>query len=214
MSFQAATPPVVLASGSATRRALLDAAGIVHEVVPAAVDEAEIKRSARAEGAGADDTAMLLAELKARRGARARPDALVIGADQLLVCDDRWFDKPASPDEARSQLQALRGRAHTLVTAVLCQRGEHSVWRHIARPRLAMRAFSDAFLDEYLRREGEAVTQTVGAYRIEGLGIHLFDNVAGEHAAILGLPMLPLLGFLRQHGVLDSGALPLDPVKG
>ena len=214
MSFQAATPPVVLASGSATRRALLDAAGIVHEVVPAAVDEAEIKRGARAEGAGADDTAMLLAELKARRGARARPDALVIGADQLLVCDDRWFDKPASPDEPRSQLQALRGRAHTLVTAVLCQRGEHPVWRHIARPRLAMRAFSDAFLDEYLRREGEAVTQTVGAYRIEGLGIHLFDSMAGEHAAILGLPMLPLLGFLRQHRVLDSGVLPLDAVKG
>ena len=214
MSFQAATPPVVLASGSATRRALLDAAGIVHEVVPAAIDEAEIKRGAWAEGVSADDTAMLLAELKARRTARARPDALVIGADQLLVCEDRWFDKPASPDEARIQLQALRGRSHTLVTAVLCQRGEHPVWRHIARPRLAMRAFSDAFLDEYLRREGEAVTQTVGAYRIEGLGIHLFDSMAGEHAAILGLPMLPLLGFLRQHRVLDSGVLPLDAVKG
>lgn len=204
MTWQAAAPPIVLASASTTRRALLDAAGIAHEAVPAAIDEAEVKRGARAEGASADDAAMLLAALKARRVAGRRPDALVIGCDQLLVCENRWFDKPDSAATARTQLQALRGRPHTLVTAVLCQRGGERVWQHVARPQLTMRAFSDAFLDEYLRREGEAVTQSVGGYRIEGLGLHLFESVAGEHAAILGLPLLQLLAFLRQHGVMPA----------
>ena len=208
MTWQAPHPALVLASASSARRALLEAAGIAHEAVAAAVDEAATKREARAEGASADDTAMLLAELKARRVAASRPDALVIGCDQLLVCEDRWFDKPATSDAARSQLQVLRGRPHTLVTAVLCHRDGRRVWQHFARPRLVMRAFSDAFLDEYLRREGAAVTESVGGYRIEGLGIRLFDNVAGEHAAILGLPLLPLLGFLRQHGVLADGEPP------
>lgn len=202
MTWQAEHPRIVLASASRTRQALLDAAGVAHEAVPAAIDEAEIKRGAKSEGASADDAAMLLAELKARRVAGSRPDALVIGCDQLLVCEDRWFDKPESAVVARTQLQALRGRSHTLVTAVLCQRGGQRVWQHVSRPRLAMRRFSDAFLDEYLRREGEAVTQSVGGYRVEGLGIQLFESVAGEHAAILGLPLLPLLAFLRQHGVL------------
>ncbi len=202
MTWQAPHPEIVLASASAARRALLDAAGVAHRTVSAAIDEAEVKAGARAEGASADDAAMLLAELKALRVAPRHPGALVIGCDQLLVCDGRWFDKPASSIDARAQLQALRGRSHTLVTAVLCQRDGRRVWQHVGRPRLAMRAFSDAFLDEYLRREGEAVTRSVGGYRVEGLGALLFDRVEGEHAAILGLPLLPLLGFLRQHGVL------------
>ncbi len=208
MTWQAARPAIVLASASTTRRALLDAAGIAHEAVAAAIDESEVKRAAKAEGASADDAATLLAELKARRVAAGRPDALVIGCDQLLVCEDRWFDKPPTAAAARTQLQALRGRPHVLVTAVVCHRDGRRVWRHVARPMLAMRAFSDAFLDEYLRREGGAVTQSVGGYRIEGLGIQLFDSVAGEHAAILGLPLLPLLGFLRQHGALEHGGPP------
>ena len=204
MSLQAATPRLILASQSATRAILLRETGLRFETRPAHVDEAEIKRSARAEGISADDTALLLAELKAHRVARTNPDVLVIGADQLLVCEDRWFDKPADMAEAAAQLRALRGRTHTLVTAILCQRGDQRLWHHIARPRLTMRGFSDAFLADYLQLEGMSVTTSVGAYRLEGPGVHLFDAVAGEHAAILGLPLLPLLGFLRQHGVLSG----------
>ena len=168
------------------------------------VDEAEVKRAARADGATAEETALLLAELKATRIARRDPDALVIGCDQLLVCEERWFDKPAHLAEARAHLLNLRGRTHTLVTAVLCQRGEQRLWHHVALPKLTMRAFSESFLDTYLAAEGDALTTTVGAYRLEGLGVHLFDMVQGEHAAVLGLPLLPLLGFLRQHGVLAA----------
>jgi len=148
--------------------------------------------------------ALRLAELKALRISRRDPEALVIGCDQLLVCDGAWFDKPADVAEARAHLLALRGRSHTLVTAVLCQRGEQRLWHHVAQPRLTMRGFSDTFLDAYLAAEGEALTTTVGAYRLEGLGVHLFDTVEGEHAAILGLPLLSLLGFLRQHGVIPA----------
>ncbi len=193
---------LILASGSTARAALLCGAGLAIEIRPAAVDEAEVKRSARGEGVSADDTALMLAELKALRVARANPDALVIGADQLLVCEDRWFDKPVSLAEARSHLLALRGRSHTLVTAMVVHRGEQRIWQHVAKPRLTMRLFSDAFLDAYLAAEGTNVLATVGGYRMEGPGVHLFDSVAGEYSAILGLPLLPLLGFLRQTGAL------------
>ncbi len=204
MSFQAASPRLILASASASRKALLEHAGLRFEARAAHVDEAEVKRAARADGATAEETALLLAELKATRIARRDPDALVIGCDQLLVCEERWFDKPAHLAEARAHLLNLRGRTHTLVTAVLCQRGEQRLWHHVALPKLTMRAFSESFLDTYLAAEGDALTTTVGAYRLEGLGVHLFDMVQGEHAAVLGLPLLPLLGFLRQHGVLAA----------
>jgi septum formation protein len=200
--LQAESPRLVLASASASRRLLLERAGLRFSAVAAHVDEAEVKRSARAAGSSARETALLLAEMKAERIARRDPDALVIGCDQLLVCGARWFDKPADMAQARAQLLALRGQAHELVTAVLCQRGGQRLWHHVARPRLTMRAFSDDFLDAYMAAEGDALTTTVGAYRLEGLGVHLFDTVQGEYAAILGLPLLPLLGFLRQHGVL------------
>lgn len=200
--MQADAPRLVLASASASRKMLLEQAGLRFEARAAQVDEAGIKRGARAGGATAAETALLLAEMKAQRIARRDPEALVIGCDQLLVCEDRWFDKPADLAEARDHLMFLRGRTHTLVTAVLCQRGEQRIWHHVAQPRLTMRPFSDGFLDAYLQAEGDALTTTVGAYRLEGLGVHLFDAVQGEHAAVLGLPLLPLLGFLRQHGVL------------
>ena len=208
--IQAASPALVLASASLSRRALLEAAGLRFEARASAVDEAAVKAAGQAEGARPDDTTLLLAELKARRV--RDPDALVIGADQLLVCEGQWFDKPLDLPAARRQLQTLRGKTHELVTAIACLRGGQVVWHAIARPRLRMRRFGDAFLDAYLALEGERVLSSVGAYRLEGPGIHLFDQVEGEHAAILGLPMLPLLGFLRQHGVLPdapcSGANP------
>jgi septum formation protein len=201
-ALQTLDPPLILASASTARRAVLEAAGLRFEAIAAAVDEAAIKESARAEGYPAADAAMMLAEAKARRIAARRPEALVIGCDQMLVLEDRWFDKPESIEDARRHLEALRGKTHQLVTAVLCWRGGQRIWQHVATPRLTMRPVSDAFLDAYLALEGDQVTTTVGAYRLEGPGIHLFDKVEGEHAAILGLPLLPLLGFLRQHGAL------------
>lgn len=202
--LQAAEPRLVLASASAARRAVLTAAGLEFSTIAAAIDEAEVKRSALAEGMSAEDTAILLAELKAARIARRDPEAVVIGCDQLLVCEGNWFDKPADVAGARAQLMALRGKTHVLVTAVLCLHRGQRIWHHVAKPRLRMRAFSDAFLDAYLTAEAEHVGSTVGSYRLEGPGVQLFDVVEGEHAAILGLPLLPLLGFLRQHRVLPA----------
>jgi len=200
--IQASSPTLILASQSTARAALLAAAGLQFEARPARVDEAAVKQACRAEDLDAADTALTLAGLKAERIRDSQ--AMVIGADQLLVCGDAWFDKPDSIDGARNHLRALRGQAHRLVTAVVCLRGGQEVWRHVTEPRLRMRGFSDAFLEAYLGAEGDAVLSCVGAYRLEGLGVHLFDSIQGEHAAILGLPMLPLLGFLRQHGLILS----------
>ncbi len=199
-----ASPPVVLASASAARAAVLRDAGLDFVSLPAAVDEAAVKDAARAEGAAPGDAAMLLAGLKAQAVGRRRADALVIGCDQILVCGGVWFDKPSDLAAARAQLLALRGAEHVLETAVVCHRDGREIWRHLARPRLAMRAFSEACLDAYLLAEGEAVLGSVGAYRLEGRGALLFERVDGEQAAIMGLPLLPLLGFLRQHRVLMS----------
>jgi septum formation protein len=204
MSLQAAAPRLVLASASATRRALLAGAGLAFEVAAAGVDEAALKESAQAERIPPADAALILAEAKAERIARRHPDALVLGCDQLLVCDDRWFDKPPDLAAARAQLQALRGRAHRLVTATVAWRGGGRIWQDVSTPRLTMRDFSDAFLDAYIAAEGGALLGSVGAYRLEGLGVHLFSRVEGEHSAILGLPLLPLLHFLRGHGVLPA----------
>ena len=195
-------PGLVLASGSAARRALLKAAGLRFTVQPAAVDEAAIKRAMRAQGADPAAVASHLADEKARQV--AEPRAMVIGADQLLVCDDAWFDKPDDRLAARAHLLRLRGRRHELVTAVTVWRAGVRLWHHVARPGLVMRSFSDTFLEAYLAAEGDAVLGCVGAYRLEGLGLHLFEAVEGEQAAILGLPMLALLRFLREAGVIMS----------
>jgi septum formation protein len=166
------------------------------------VDEAAIKDAAQAEGIPPADAALLLAEAKAARISRRNPDALVIGADQLLVCEGAWFDKPADAEAAKGQIARLAGRRHELVTAVLCHRGGARVWQHVSVPRLTMRALRPEAIAGYVAAEGDAVTQSVGAYRVEGLGLRLFSRIEGEHSEILGLPMLPLLAFLRQHGVL------------
>jgi septum formation protein len=200
--IQQPEPRIILATASPARRAVLAAAGILFTAQAAAVDEASIKESAQAEGLSPAETAMLLAEAKAQRIARRDPEAVVIGADQMLVCEGRWFDKPADMATARDQLLALRGRPHELVTAMVCWRHGERIWQHLAKPRLTMREFSEEFLDAYLAVEGEAVLGSVGAYRLEALGVQLFSAVDGEHSAILGLPLVPLLGFLRGHGAL------------
>lgn len=199
--FQPAdSPAIILASASATRRALLEATGLLFETRPAAIDETSIKQSSQAEGISPIETAQVLAELKA---ARVRiPGALIIGADQILTCENRWFDKPADRAEARSQLQFLRGKTHTLHTALTCLRDGVVIWHHNEAPLLKMRDFSDTFLEIYLDQELPGILSSVGAYRLESAGAQLFDRVTGDYSAILGLPLLPLLGFLRQHEVI------------
>jgi septum formation protein len=201
-SLAVRAPRVVLASASPTRAHLLRAAGVPFEQRPAAVDESSLKEALRAEGVTAGDAAVALAELKAQRVASQIPDEIVLGADQILTCEDRWFDKPEDRGEARAQLSLLAGRWHELATAVVVFRGGARVWHHLAVPRLWLRDCSPEFLDAYLDLAGEAALTSVGAYQIEGVGAQLFARIEGDHFAVLGLPLLPLLAFLREQGVL------------
>lgn len=195
---------IVLASASSTRLALLRNAGLDVRVDPAAIDEAEVKAGYRHEGRQAMDLAVALAELKALRISSRYPNALVIGADQLLVCGDVWFDKPPDLDHAKAQLTALRGKTHMLVTAVVTVRGGLRLWHRLEVPRLTMRDFSDAFLEHYLRSTGNDILSSVGAYQLEGLGVQLFTGIEGDYFSILGLPLLPLLEHLRLQGAMSD----------
>ena len=194
--------PVVLASASATRLRLLSEAGVAAIVDPADIAETEIIASLRAEGALAGECAAALAEAKASRVSARHPGALVIGADQLLDCEGEWLEKPRDLEAARTQLKRLRGRPHALLSAVAVLRDGGRLWGALDRAELLMRPFSDAFLEDYLARAGSEVLHSVGAYRLEGLGAQLFEHVEGDFFTILGLPLLPLLGFLRERGVL------------
>ena len=196
--------PIVLASASTARAALLRAAGVAAEIERAALDEDEIKIAFRRDGRSAADCAAALAEAKAKRVALRRAGALVIGADQILACEGAWFDKPKDRDAARAQLTTLRGKSHALVTAVAVVRDGAVLWHHIEEPRLTIRHFSDGFLDHYLAAAGDRILGSVGAYQLEGLGAQLFTRIDGDYFTILGLPLLPLLDFLRGRGALAS----------
>jgi septum formation protein len=198
----ARAPRVVLASGSPTRAYLLRAAGVPFEQEPPAIDEPSLKEALQAEGVPAGDAAVALAELKAERVAARIPDAVVLGADQILTCEGRWFDKPRHRAEASAQLDALAGKRHELATAVVAVRGGARVWHHVAVPRLWLRQCSPSFREAYLDAVGEAALTSVGAYQIEGLGAQLLVRIEGDHFAVLGLPLLELLEFLREQGVL------------
>jgi septum formation protein len=204
MSLQAREPPLVLASTSKSRRALLAAAGLCFSTCPSGVDENSVKEGARAIGISPAATALELARLKAEAVARQLPEAIVIGCDQMLICGGEWFDKPTSLEVLRQQLQVLQGREHELVTATVCLTPGRSIWKHVEVPRLRMRPFSQEFLDSYIALDGEAAMTCVGGYRLEGPGIHLFEAITGEHSAILGLPLLPLLRVLREMNFLAS----------
>jgi septum formation protein len=196
--------PVVLASASTTRARLLRDAGVAFSVVPASVDEGEIKASLRAENTSAAHIAEVLAELKAQRVSNRHRDALVIGADQTLGLGGALFDKPESRDAAREQLLALRGRTHELASACCVARAGAVIWREIQTARLTMRDFSESFLDSYLAEAGPEITASVGAYALEGWGAQLFARVQGDFFAVLGLPLLPLLECLRQNGGIPA----------
>ncbi len=195
-------PKIVLASASAIRRTLLANAGIAHEVDPGAVDEDEVKRAMKADGAPAAAVAETLAEMKAMRVASRHPGALVFGADQMLECNGIWFDKPADREHAAAHLMALAGRTHHLISALVCVRNGARIWHHTAMASLAMRPLSRGFIDLYLDAAGPKVQQSVGAYQLEGLGAHLFSRVEGDYFTVLGLPLLAMLAFLREHGVV------------
>lgn len=198
------SPKVVLASGSRPRADMLARAGIEFTVDPAAVDESAVKNAMRASGSDALETAEALAATKAQQVSRRHPESLVIGADQMLVCEGEWFDKPEDAAAARHQLQRLRGRSHDLVSAVCVVQGGTVIWHNLDRAAMTMRPFSDRFIDEYLEKMGKKITATVGCYELEGIGSQLFSRISGDCFTILGMPLLPLMDFLRGYGVLTE----------
>jgi septum formation protein len=191
---------LILASGSAARRRMLEAAGLTFSVESPRVDEEAAKASLRAEGLKPRDQADALAELKALSVSRGR-EGFVISADQMLAVDGAVLDKPKNLAEAREHLLRLRGKTHELLTAAVVAKEGAIIWRHVDVPKLRMRPFSDAFLDDYIARAGDATLRSVGAYQLEGLGAQLFERVEGDYFSVLGLPLLPLLHFLREQGV-------------
>ena len=202
MPLWLAGEPLVLASKSAIRHALLRDAGVPVEVQPADIDERTIEQRSPARDAG--ELAALLAREKARTIAARLPGRLVLGADQTLALGERRFSKPGDRAGTRAQLAALRGRTHELHTAVALVRESTIVFEHREVARLTMRAFSDNFLESYLDAVGAAVTASVGGYQLERIGIQLFERIEGEHFVILGLPLVALLQYLRQAGWLAA----------
>lgn len=187
--------PLVLASKSRSRQALLKAAGIPFDAVPADIDERALQAASGLEAPAA--IAGLLARAKALHVAQRSPGRVVVGADQTLASGTKLFSKPAGRDQAADQLRALAGTTHELHSAIAVARGDGIVFEHVSLARMTMRPMSDGMIGKYLDEAGAAVTTSVGAYQLEGVGVHLFEKIEGDHFTILGLPLLPLLGGLR-----------------
>lgn len=185
---------------------MLQAAGLSFEAIASDVDEPQVRRALEASGPDASPKAIAcaLAAAKAVDVSRARPDALVIGGDQVLALGDRIFEKPGTLAGARDHLMAFRGKTHVLVSAVALAKAGQIVWQHVETASLTVRSFSPAFLDRYLAAAGEDVCQSVGAYQLEGLGAQLFERIEGDYFTILGLPLIALLGELRARGMIDT----------
>jgi len=192
----------ILASGSQIRADILRQAEIPFEIIKSDVDESVIK-AGRAD-LSPRDMALCLAEAKAEPVSLAHPDALVLGADQTMELDGELLDKLPDASLARARLERMRGRPHCLHAGLALLQAGQPVWRHQQTSTIHVRDFSDAFLDQYLKNAGFALTASVGAYAYEGLGSQLFERVEGDYYAILGLPLLPLAAVLREHGVLQS----------
>jgi septum formation protein len=195
---------LILASGSAVRARLLRDAGVVFDVVRPDVEESHLKEELRAEAHSFADVAAALAGAKALSVSRRHPDAIVLGADQILVCEGNAFDKARDIAEARAHLAQFSGREHQLVTAATLMRGTQRLWQDVVTVRLTMRPLSEDFIDGYFASEGDAVLDAVGCYHLEGRGAQLFTRIDGDYFSILGLPLLPLLDRLRALGVLRT----------
>ena len=183
---------------------MLEAAGLSFESAAARIDEEAIRLSLQAEGATPRDMSDVLAEMKARKLAEKRPDALVIGSDQILALDGEVFAKPGDLAQARSQLLKLRGKTHRLYSAAVVFEEGRPVWRHIGEARLTMREFTETWLDGYIERHKDVICQSVGGYRIEEEGVRLFSAVQGDHFTILGLPLVQLLSWLSLRGSISA----------
>ncbi len=195
------TSPLILGSASASRSALLEAAGLEFEIDPAGIDERAIRKVVtRDRGAAPSDIADVLARAKAETVSERNPGSLVIGADQVLACGEELFEKPKSMEDARRTLLALQGKTHQLHASVALAREGRVHWAHIETAHLTMRALSPEEIGRYLGQAGERVLSSVGAYQLEGLGVHLFEEIKGDYFTILGLPMLALLKQLRLEG--------------
>jgi septum formation protein len=193
---------LLLASRSAARRRMLEAAGVEFEAVDAPLDEADVKQAFKRRGMTAAELALALAEAKARI---VRSDDLVLGSDQTLELDDgRMLDKPTDRDEALAQLRGFSGRTHHLHAAACVIEAGIMKWRHVETVTMHVRPLGEAFLQDYLDHEWESVRWSVGAYHVEGRGAQLFDRIEGSLFAVQGLPLLPLLAFLRDRGLLAS----------
>ncbi|TPG41247.1 septum formation protein Maf [Sphingomonas koreensis] len=196
---------LVLASQSASRRAMLDAAGVPYQAVPARVDEAAAKASLRGEGVSPRDLADALAEMKAVKVSASAPGVLVLGSDSLVVLEDGTvLDKPVDRADAAAHLRRMSGRRHDLISAAVIAENGRPVWRVVDRAKMIMRPLSEAFIESYLDREWPAIAGCVGCYRIEGLGAQLFSRIEGSQFTVLGMPLLQVLDYLRVRGVLAS----------
>lgn len=198
-------PPIVLASASVSRASILKNAGVKFQTIPSDCDEDSIKNKMREDGATTEEVAERLAMAKAKMVAVDNPDHFIIGADQMLACDGVWYDKPPDIDAARNHLKSLCGKTHQLVSATVILLGKECVWRYSDTSNLTMREFSDDFIEYYLSQAGEKVCRSVGAYQLEGLGAQLFSAVEGDYFSILGLPLLPIMTFLRANKLLIDG---------
>ena len=192
---------IVLASSSSTRAEMLRAAGVSVELRPARIDEAAVKDSLLTEGAKARDVADTLAEMKALRSAGP---GLTLGADQVLGHGGALLSKPERPEDAVAQLRRLRGGQHRLISAAVIVEDGQPVWRHVSEVRMVMRALSDAYVDDYVARNWDSVRDAVGAYKLEEEGARLFERVEGDYFTVLGLPLLPVLGYLATRGVIAT----------
>lgn len=195
---------IILASGSAARRMLLDNAGIAFGVVRPEIDERAVEEAVENSGVTPSELATILAEAKADEVSLRHPEALVIGADQTMALDDQLFHKPADMADARRHLLALSGRTHELHSAVVVAQAGITIWRHVDTARLTMRDLSPEFIGRHLSAVGDAALQSVGGYQIEARGIQLFERIEGSHFTIVGLPLLSLLAFLRERGAIDG----------
>ena len=193
---------MILASTSLTRLQMLRAAGLDPTPIAPRVDEASIRDALTAEGAHPRDIADTLAEMKARKVAEKHPEALVLGCDQVLALDRDTFAKPETPEDARQQLRQLRGKTHKLLSALVVYEHAQPVWRYIGEARLTMHDISDAYLDDYLARNWHSIRHSVGCYKVEEEGVRLFSAITGDHFTILGLPLLPLLAWAGNKGMI------------